>query len=165
MQYCVLLRWPPDTPRNQAPHVVRRAFALPGTTLHTVYAVLPGGMLQPDREALKASGCIAAVPDLQPELQGTLQGDILQAFAGGAFLCRLDDKDVARSSVAWTTAHEVTFPADRPTTLADLQDAGAVAVLKAILVFVGRGPREPQRAVIQFVQMYCPDSVDGVAIP
>ena len=137
MQYFVLLRWPPDTPRNEAPQVVRRAFALPGTTLHTVYAVLPGGMLQPDREALKASGsvaiCIAAVPDLQPELQGTLQGDIVEAFGGGALLCRFDDKDVARSSVAWTTSNEVTFPADHHATLADLQQFDYVPLLEAIL--------------------------------
>ena len=136
MGYFVLLRWPPGTPAQHAPDVVQRALAAPSTTTQTVYAILRRGMNHGhhDSGGGRASDsmaiCIVATRHLGP----ALQEEIERALAGCALLWRYEDgpRGRAKSSVAWTRAPEIMLPSDELATLADLKDAGAIALLATI---------------------------------
>ena len=152
----VFLRWPEGTSAEYAPAVVRQALVLPQTWMNTVYAILPSGMLRDFEAATLRSGSMAIGLAVVPDLDRAVEAELEQAFAEGALLCRYDNERPprARSSVAWTLAHEIAFPPDQRVTLGDLQDSGAVALLEAILACVeqlwdscdsGRAARQVRR--------------------
>ena len=79
----VFLRWPEGTSSEHAPALVRQVLALPRTQMHTVYAILPNGMLEDSERATKRSCSmavgLAVVPDLEPAVEEALA----EAFAQG----------------------------------------------------------------------------------
>ena len=108
----VFLRWPEGTSSEHAPALVRQVLALPRTQMHTVYAILPNGMLEQTGHATKRSCSmalgLAVVPDVEPVVEKALA----EAFAHGALPCRYNNETPRRafSSVAWILADEIPFP-------------------------------------------------------
>ena len=127
----VLLRWPADTSRREAPPLVQQAWELPGITEHTVYALLPEGATRAEVLAKLASASTAIHMLSLPTLPSELYDLIDRSFNGGPVLCRWRGHS-PRSAVAWTKADLPELPKGRLLTLADLQDARAVSLLHAV---------------------------------
>ena len=127
----VLMRWPPDTARCEAPTAAQRAWELPDITEHTVYALLPEGATRADTYSKLASASTAIHLLSLPTLPSELYDSIERLFNAGPVLCRWRD-DRPSSAVAWTKTDLPKLPRDVQLTLADLQDVRAVSLLDAV---------------------------------